>query len=97
MTHNRMNHDGGERSGYEPLPYFGGCWGFYFRLHDLGHEISHGFCCLILNLAGGVGVGAEGKACVVVAQHTADGFHVYTILEGYCGEGMSEAVQKDVF
>ena len=22
-------------------------------------------------------------------QHTADGFHVYAVLEGYCGEGMA--------
>lgn len=32
-------------------------------------------------VAGGVGVGAEGKASVVVSQHTADGFHVHSVLE----------------
>ena len=31
-------------------------------LHDLRHEAAHGLCCLILNLPGGVGVGAEGGA-----------------------------------
>ena len=91
-----MNHDGGERSGYTPLPSFGGCVGFFW-LHDLGHKVTHGFCCLILDLSGGVGVGTEGEACVVVAQHTADSFHVYAILEGYCGEGVPEAMERNVF
>ena len=48
--------------------------------HDLVHEIPHLFCGLLLLLAGGVGVGAEGETSIVVAQHTADGFYVYTIL-----------------
>ena len=37
--------------------------------HDLVHEISHLFCGLLLLLAGGVGIGAEGEACIVMAQH----------------------------
>ena len=41
-------------------------------------------------------VGAEGESGIVVAQHTADGFDVYAILEGYCGEGVPEAMQRDV-
>ena len=61
-------------------------------LHDLGHEIPHGFCCLILNLPGGVGIGAEGKSGIVVAQHTADGFDIYAVLEGCCGEGVSDTI-----
>ena len=48
--------------------------------HDLVHEISHLFCGLLLLLAGGVGVGSQRETGVVVAQHTADGFYVYTIL-----------------
>ena len=44
-----------------------------------------------------MGIGAEGEACVVVAQHTADGFHVDAVLEGYCDKGVSEVVQGDVF
>ncbi len=44
-----------------------------------------------------MGVGTEGEACIVVAQHTADGFDVYTVLEGYCGEGVPEAMKRDVF
>jgi len=66
-------------------------------LHDLGHEISHGFCGLILDLTGGVSVGAESEACVVVAQHTADGFDVDPILKSDRGEGVSEGMQWDVF
>ena len=62
-------------------------------LHDLSHEISHGLCGLVLDLSGGVGVGAEGEACVVVAQHTADPFDVHAVLEGYCGEGVTKLVE----
>ena len=43
-----------------------------------------------------MGIGAEGEACVVVAQHTADRFHVDAVLEGDRGKGVSEAVQGDV-
>ena len=42
-------------------------WRFYC-LHDLRHEATHGLCCLVLLLPCGVGVGAEGEACVVVAE-----------------------------
>ena len=54
----------------------------FSALHDLRHEISHRLCRSVLLLPSGVGVGAEGEACVIVAQHTADRFHIYTILEG---------------
>ena len=86
-----MNHGGGERSGYEPLPSFGGCLGFYFWLHNLGHEISHGFRSVSLDLPGSVGVGAKGESCVVVPQHTADRFHIYAALQGYRGECVSKS------
>ena len=46
----------------------------------LGHEVPHGFRRLILHLPGSVGVGAEGEACVIVAQHTGDRFDVYPVL-----------------
>ena len=62
----------------------------------MGHEISHCLCGLVLDLSGGVGVGAEGEACVVVAQHAAYRLYVNTVLEGYCGEGVSQGVQGDV-
>ena len=44
-----------------------------------------------------MGVGAEGEACVVVPQHTADRFHVNAVLESYCGECVSQTVERDVF
>ena len=52
------------------------------NLHDLRHEISYCLCRSILLLPGGVGVGAEGEARVVVPQHTADRFHIYAVLGG---------------
>ena len=54
----------------------------FYVLHDLRHEISHRLCRSILLLPGGVGVGAEGEARVVVPQHTGDRFYIHTILEG---------------
>ena len=74
---------------------FAGLWADFW-LHDLSHEVTHGFCGLVLDLSGGVGVGAESEACVIVAQHAADRLYVYTVLESYCGEGVSEGVQGDV-
>ena len=61
---------------------------FGLLLHDLGHEAAHGFRSLILHLPGGMGVGAEGEARVVVAQHTGDRLDVHAILQGEGGEGM---------
>ena len=40
-----------------------------FLLHHLCHEAAHGLGGFILLLAGGVGVGAQGEARVVMAQH----------------------------
>ena len=50
-------------------------------LHHLRHEAAHGFRRLVLHLAGGVGVGAEGESCIVVAQHTGDRLDVYAVLQ----------------
>ena len=58
----------------------------FSALHDLRHKIPHRLRCPILLLSGGVGVGTEGKSCVVVSKHTADRFHIYTVLEGQGGE-----------
>lgn len=55
-------------------------------LHHLRHETAHGLGGFVLLLPGGVGVGAQSKARVVVAQHTADGFHVHAVLQGQRGE-----------
>ena len=46
--------------------------------------------CLILLLAGGVGIGAQGEPCVVVAQHGGHRLDVHAVLEGQGGEGMTE-------
>ena len=43
------------------------CAGVRFSNH-LGHEIPHGFRCLILHLLGGVGVGGEGEPRVIMPQ-----------------------------
>ena len=56
------------------------------RLHHLCHEAAHGLCGFVLLLPGGVGVGAQGEARVVVTQHTADGLDIHTVLQGQCGE-----------
>ena len=64
-------------------------------LHDLRHKIPHGFCSLILHLPGGVGVGAEGEARIVVSQHAANGLYVYAVLEGQGGEGVPLWHNKD--
>ena len=37
-------------------------------LHDLCHEAAHGFRGLVLHLPSSVRVGAEGKACAIVAS-----------------------------
>ena len=74
-----------------------GFFAAFSALHDLRHKISHRLCCSILLLPSGVGVGAEGEACVVVAQHTADRFHIYAVLEGQGRECVSQGMEADVF
>ena len=54
--------------GKMPLPY-------------LRHEAAHLFRGSSLHLPCDVGVGAEGEARVVVPEHTADGFHIYAVLQ----------------
>ena len=58
-----------------PLRYF-----VFFCLHDLCHEAAHRLRGFVLLLTGGVGVGTEREACIVVPQHTADSFHVHAVL-----------------
>ena len=64
--------------------------------HHLAHEIPHGFRRLILHLPGGVGVGTQGEARIVVPQHTGDRFNIHSVLQGQGGEGMPEIVEADV-
>ena len=72
-----------ERRRFPSLRYF--C---FFCSHHLRHEAAHGLCCLVLLLAGGMGVGAERESGVVVSQHTADRFHVHSILQRQRCEGV---------
>ena len=64
-------------------------------LHDLRHEAAHGLRRLILHLPGGVGVGAQSEARVVVAQHTGDRFDVHAVLQGQRRKGVPLWHNKD--
>ena len=44
-----------------------------------------------------MGVGVQGEACAVVAQDAGDVFGVYALLDCQGREGMTEAVEGDVF
>ena len=48
-----------------------------------------------LCVGGHMGVGVQRKARRVVAQHTADGFHVHAVLQGHGREGVAEVVKAD--
>lgn len=63
--------------------------------HHLGHEGPHLLGCVVLGLPGGVGIGAEGKSSVVVAQHGGHRFHVHPILQGHGSEGVPIGYNKD--
>ena len=66
-------------------------------LHGLADDAADGVGGVTLHPLRGVGVGAEGKARVVVAQRTGQRLDVHTVLEGQRGEGVSEVVKSDVF
>ena len=63
--------------------------------YHLAHEITHGLRRLVLHLACGVGVGAQGKPRIVVAQHTGDCLDIHAVLECQGGEGMSKLVEAE--
>ena len=50
-------------------------------LHDLRHEVSHLLRSIPLHLPCCVRISAKGKACIAMSEHTADRFHVRTVLE----------------
>ena len=66
-------------------------------LHGLADDAADGVGGVTLHPLRGVGVGAEGKARVVVTQRTGQRLDVHAVLEGQRGEGMSEVVKPDVF
>ena len=57
-------------------------WCSLISSHHLCHKSAHSLCGFFLLLAGGVGIGSQGEARIVVAQHTADGFDVHAVLQG---------------
>ena len=64
-------------------------------LHHLRHKAAHSPGCLILFLAGGVGVGSESEPGVVVTQHSGYGFHIHTILQRHCRESVPLRYNND--
>ena len=64
-------------------------------LHHLCHKAAHGLRCLVLHLPGGMSVGAQGEACVVMAQHTGDRLDVHAILQSEGGESVPLWHNKD--
>jgi hypothetical protein len=80
VTHTRKCPDGFEeyrRGDFAFSPVF---LMFFFCLHYLRHEAAHGLCGFILLLPCGVGVGSQGESRIVVAEHTADSFHIHAVL-----------------
>ena len=43
-----------------------------------------------------MGIGVQGEAGGEVPQHSGHGLYVYTVLQGYRCEGMSEVVESDL-
>ena len=66
-------------------------------LHHLCHEIAHLFGCAFLHLPCDVGVGAKGKPCVKVTEHTRYRFYVHAILECQRCECVSQVMKSQVF
>ena len=50
---------------------------------------------LELCVGGDVGIGVQREARGVVAEHTADRFHVHAVLQGHGGKGVTEIVESD--
>ena len=69
----------------------------FLCLHRLTDDAADGVGGGALHPLRGVGVGAEGKARVVVSQRTGQRLDIHAVLEGQRGEGVSEVVKPDVF
>ena len=66
-------------------------------LHGLADDAADGVGGGALHSLRGVGVGAEGKARVIVSQRAGQRLDIHAVLEGQRGEGVSEVVKPDVF
>lgn len=66
-------------------------------LHGLADDAADGVGGITLHPLRGVGVGAEGKARVIVSQCAGQRLDIHAVLEGQRGEGVSEVVKSDVF
>ena len=79
MTHTRKDSEsGGEDDRLilsAVLCFFAAC------SHHLRHEISHLFRRALLHLPRDVGVGAQRKPCIEVAEHTGYRFHIRAVLQ----------------
>ena len=69
---------------------------FNLSLHGLTDDVPDGVGGIALHLRCGVGIGAEGEACIVVPQCTGQRLDVHAVLEGQRGEGVSEVVEAYV-
>ena len=65
-------------------------------LHGLADDAADGVGGVTLHPLRGVGVGAEGKARVIVSQCAGQRLDIHAVLEGQRGEGVSEVVKPDV-
>lgn len=65
-------------------------------LSPLRHEVPQSLGCLVLLLAGGVGIGSEHKPDVVVSQHGGDRLDVHAGLEGQGGKCMAQVVESEM-
>ena len=66
-------------------------------LYHFCHHLTHGDCCGVLCLSGGVRVGAECEASVVVTQHGGNGLHIHAVLQRCRGERVSEFMKFQVW
>ena len=78
VTHLPKGNYGDKRAGQEAQGFLPGF--FLSALHDLLYEVPHGLGGFVLFLPGGVGVGAQGKPGIEVAQHGGHRLYIHAIL-----------------
>ena len=97
MTHKRKCTERVKEYRRGSFCFLSGIFASFFCSHHLRHEAAHRLCGFVLLLPCGVGVGSQGKACIVVPEHTADGFDVYPVLECQGRECVSEIMEANVW